>query len=195
MEEYQNIPSENGTSQPVNKLNSAAVNGLKLAVISIIFSLIASLIPQNMGGAFIGIIITLAKLGATITFLWWAMKTFSAKNAAAQGFTTYGNVFSYGLLTSLFSGIVLAVYSFINLKWINPDSVQAMKDAYLTQLENTGSGIDLSSIELIFNNLEVVSVIGTLISAVIYGLIFSAILASSTKIEPHQFNNFNNFSN
>ena len=51
------------------------------------------------------------------------------------------------------------------------------------------------SIELIFNNLEVVSVIGTLISAVIYGLIFSAILASSTKIEPHQFNNFNNFSN
>ena len=79
MEEYQNITSENGTSQPVNKLNSAAVNGLKLAAISIIFSLIASLIPQNKVGAFIGIIITLAKLGATITFLWWAMKTFSAK--------------------------------------------------------------------------------------------------------------------
>ena len=174
---------------PVNKVNSAAVNGLKLAVISIIFSLIASFVPQNSFGRIFSFILTLCKLGATVTFLWWAMKTYSVKNAAAVGFTTYGNAFSYGFLTSLFSGIILAAYTFVSMKWIMPETVQAMKDAYLLQLENM-PGMDSSLLENVMNNLEVLSTFSMLLMAVIYGLIFSLIIASSVKIEPNRMQGF-----
>ncbi len=180
------------TAEPVNKLNSAAVNGLKLAAISIIFSLIATLVPKGMvAGTFLGLALTLFKLGATITFLWWAMKTFSLKNAAANEFTTYGNVFTYGLLTSVFSGIILAVYSYIDLKWINPDSVQLMKDAYLGQLQNVPEA-SYTFIENIFSNIDLIATLGTFFSAIFYGLIFSLILAYFTKIDPNRMQSFGN---
>jgi len=185
MEENINIQEQQ--PEPVNKVNSAATNGLKLAIISIVFALISSLIPQNVTGGILAIVITILKLAATITFLWYAMKKFSQSNAAVQGFTTYGTVFSYGFLTSLFSGIILAVYTFISMKWINPEAVQAVRDNFQQQLSQV-QGVDMGMIEGVFNNLEIYSTVGSLISAIIYGLIFSAILASSTKINPT--NNF-----
>ena len=50
MEENQNFQPEVEQPQPVNKLNSAAANGLKLALISIGFTLIASFIPKSSTG-------------------------------------------------------------------------------------------------------------------------------------------------
>ena len=191
MEEFQNPQTESQNAEPVNKLNSAAVNGLKLAVISIVISLIASFLPQSGTGFILSFIISLIKLGATVTFLWWAMKTFSTQNAAVEGFTTYGKVFSYGLLTSLFSGIVLAAYNFIYMKWIAPETTESLKETTMAQLEQI-NGIDTSFIEMYMNNLEVWSAVGALISAMFYGLIFSAILASSTKINPNPMHWQNN---
>ena len=182
---------ENGmqTAQPVSKFNLAAVEGLKLAAISIIFMLVSTLIPQNLTGGIIAIVISLLKLGATITFLWFAMKKFSVRNAAVEGFTTYGKVFSYGFLTSLFSGIVLAVFTFINMKFISPESTEAAKDAYLTQLSAIPS-IDSGTVDMLANNLETITSFGILFMAILYGVIWSLILASSTKINPMgQFNN------
>lgn len=182
---------ENGmqTAQPVSKFNSAAIEGLKLAAISIIFMLISTLIPQNTTGGIIAILITILKLGATITFLWFAMKKYSVRNAAVEGFTTYGKVFSYGFLTSLFSGIVLAAFTFINMKFISPESTEAAKEAYMTQLSAV-PGIDGNMVDMLANNLEAVTSFGMLFSALFYGLIWSLILASSTKINP--VGNFNN---
>ena len=182
---------ENGmqTAQPVSKFNSAAIEGLKLAAISIIFMLISTLIPQNTTGGIIAILITILKLGATITFLWFAMKKYSVRNATVEGFTTYGKVFSYGFLTSLFSGIVLAAFTFINMKFISPESTEAAKEAYMTQLSAV-PGIDGNMVDMLANNLEAVTSFGMLFSALFYGLIWSLILASSTKINP--VGNFNN---
>ena len=177
------------TAQPVSKFNSAAIEGLKLAAISIIFMLISTLIPQNTTGGIIAILITILKLGATITFLWFAMKKYSVRNAAVEGFTTYGKVFSYGFLTSLFSGIVLAAFTFINMKFISPESTEAAKEAYMTQLSAV-PGIDGNMVDMLANNLEAVTSFGMLFSALFYGLIWSLILASSTKINP--VGNFNN---
>ena len=191
MEENQNFQIESQKPEPVSKLNSAAVNGLKLAAISIIISLLASFLPKSGTGIFISFLVSLVKLAATVTFLWWAMKSFSVRNAAIEGYTTYGNVFSYGLLTSLFSGIVLAAYSFIYMKWIDPQSVETLKEESMAQIEQI-NGIDTGIMEMFFNNMEMWSVIGTLVSAMFYGLIFSAILASSTKINPNPFNWQNN---
>ena len=192
MEENQNIQIDSQKPEPVNKLNSSAVNGLKLALISIGFMLIASFVPKSMTGSMVAVVLSILKLGATVTFLWWAMKTFSARNAEVNGFTTYGNVFSYGLLTSFFSGIVLAAYSFVNIKWINPDAVEQMKEAMTESLERM-NGMNSSFLEAYYNNLEFWTIISVLIGAVIYGLIFSAILASSTKKNPDMMSGFNNF--
>ncbi|MBP5517402.1 MAG: DUF4199 domain-containing protein [Bacteroidales bacterium] len=192
MEENQNFQPEVEQPQPVNKLNSAATNGLKLALISIGFTLIASFIPKSSTGVMFTFLLSILKLGATVTFLWWAMKTFSAKNAAVQGFTTYGNVFSYGLLTSLFSGIVLAAFSFVNIKLINPEAVEQMKEAISASMDNI-EGFNSSFLEVYYNNFEFWTVISTVIGAVIYGLIFSAIIASSTKKNPDMMSGFNNF--
>ncbi|MBR6466317.1 MAG: DUF4199 domain-containing protein [Bacteroidales bacterium] len=182
---------ENGmqTAQPVSKFNLAAVEGLKLAAISIIFMLVSTLIPQNLTGGIIAIVISLLKLGATITFLWFAMKKFSVRNAAVEGFTTYGKVFSFGFLTSLFSGIVLAVFTFINMKFISPESTEAAKEAYITQLSAMPT-MDPALLEKFSNNLEVFTSFGILFMAILYGVIWSLILASSTKINP--VGNFNN---
>ncbi|MBP5390638.1 MAG: DUF4199 domain-containing protein [Bacteroidales bacterium] len=182
---------ENGmqTAEPVSKVNLAAVEGLKLAAISIIFMLISTLIPQNFTGGIIAIVISLLKLGATITFLWFAMKKFSVRNAAVEGFTTYGKVFSFGFLTSLFSGIILAIFTFVNMKFISPESTEAAKEAYLTQLSAMPT-IDPVFVEKFSNNLEVFTSTGTLFMAILYGVIWSLILASSTKINP--VGNFNN---
>ena len=182
---------ENGmqTVQPVSKFNSAAIEGLKLAAISIIFMLISTLIPQNTTGGIIAILISILKLGATITFLWFAMKKYSVRNAKVEGFTTYGKVFSYGFLTSLFSGIVLAAFTFINMKFISPESTEAAKEAYMTQL-SAMPVIDGNLVDMLANNLEAVTSFGMLFSALFYGLIWSLILASSTKVNP--VGNFNN---
>ena len=168
---------------PASKWNSAALEGLKLAAISIIFMLVATLIPQNLTGSILAILLTILKLAATITFLWFAMKKYSTRNAAAEGFTTYGKVFSYGFITSMFSGIVLAVFTFLNMKFISPESTEAAKEAYLTQL-NAVPGIQQSVVDMFANNLETVTSFGMLFSALFYGLIWSLILASSTKVTP-----------
>lgn len=180
------IPNQ---AAPVSKINSAAIEGLKLAAISIIFMLVSTLIPQNITGGILAVVITLLKLGATITFLWYAMKKYSVRNAAVEGFTTYSKVFSYGFLTSLFSGIVLAVFTFINMKFISPESTEAAKEAYLAQLSAIPS-IDSGTVDMLANNLETITSFSMLLLALFYGLIWSLILASSTKINPMgQFNN------
>lgn len=168
---------------PASKWNSAALDGLKLAAISIIFMLIATLIPQSKTGGILATLLTILKLAATITFLWFAMKKYSTRNAAAEGFTTYGKVFSYGFITSMFSGIVLAVFTFFNMKFISPESTEAAKEAYLTQLSEV-PGIQQSVVDMFANNLETVTSFGMLFSALFYGLIWSLILASSTKVTP-----------
>ncbi len=192
MEENQNFQPETQKPEPVSKFNSAAVNGLKLAMISIVFMLVLSFFPKESISRMLAFIVTILKLAATVSFLWWAMKTFSDRNAAVNGFTTYGNVFSYGLLTSLFSGIVLAAYTFINLRWISPESIDQIKQAIEQTMEKM-NGVDSSFLDLYYNNLEIWTVGSTLIGAVIYGLIFSAILAASTKKNPDMMSGYNNF--
>lgn len=174
---------EENKVQPVSKFNTAAIEGLKLAAISIIFMLISSLIPQNTTGGILAIILSLLKLAATITFLWFAMKKYSVRNATVEGFTTYGKVFSFGFLTSLFSGIVLAAFTFINMKFISPEMTETAREALSTQLSAIPT-VDSSMIDMISANLEAVSSFGMLFNALFYGLIWSLILAASTKVNP-----------
>ena len=166
----------------VRKVNSAAMEGLKLALIGIVFTLLATILNESS----ISVLIVLLKLGATITFLWWAMKKFSTKNAALKGYTTYGQVFSYGWLTSLFSGIVLACFFFIQYTWIMPETMEEIRQVYISQL--SAMRVEGHTIELLENNLMVIMASSALISALIYGLIWSAILASFTKVNPNPMN-------
>ena len=170
--------------KPVSKWNRAAVEGVKLAIISIVLMLAAGL-TQSKG---LGTIIWIVKLAATITFLWWAMKRYSVANAAVMGQTTYAESFTFGFITSFLSSIVLAVYTYVNCLFINPDQLQLAKDAYMTQLESRPE-ISMEMIEKVFDNLEIISTFGVLIFYTIWGLIISALLAGSTKVLPEGYNN------
>ena len=111
------------------------------------------------------------------------MKKYSVRNAAVEGFTTYGKVFSFGFLTSLFSGIVLAAFTFINMKFISPEMTETAREALSTQLSAIPT-VDSSMIDMISANLEAVSSFGMLFNALFYGLIWSLILAASTNVNP-----------
>lgn len=170
--------------KPVSKWNRAAVEGVKLAIISIVLMLAASL-TQSKG---LGAVIWIVKLVATISFLWWAMKRYSVANAAVMGQTPYSDSFTFGFITSFLSSIVLAVYTYVNCLFINPEQMQLAKDAYMTQLESRPE-VSMEVIEKVFDNLEIISTFGVLIIYTLFGLIISAILAGSTKVLPEGFNN------
>lgn len=174
MESYLNNKIE--AKQPINKWNRAAIDGLKLAAISVAFMLIAQMVKGGLS-----VVLTLLKLGATIGFLWWVMKKYSQDNAAIQGITPYGEVFKYGIITSFLSSIVLAVFLYINMVWINPDAIEAALDAYQSQMRSFNDEAAEAMLESIFNNIEIISCASAILMYTLWGIIISAILASSTK--------------
>lgn len=49
---------------------------------------------------------------------------FNYRNKYMGGFITYGNAFTLGLLTSIFLAIIMGIYTFIFLKYIDPGAME-----------------------------------------------------------------------
>ncbi|MCI1719457.1 MAG: DUF4199 domain-containing protein [Bacteroidales bacterium] len=175
------------------KLSSASLDGLLLALITIVCSVINSL---GVSGGFLGVIIWIVKIVATIWVLLYFMKRYSLRRASIYGETTYNQAFSYGFLVSLLSAVVIACFMYLSVTVLFPntesDTMQKVQDAMAQQGSSMNEEQE-NAINAVMNNLPMILTFGMLIWCTIFGLIVSAIIASSVKQLPVEGFNPNNF--
>ena len=176
----------NNTGAPVKetgKLSRASMDGLLLALVTIVFSVISSL---GVSGGFVGVLIWIIKLVATIWVLLYFMKKYSLNHASVYGETTYNQAFSYGFLVSLLSAVVIACFMFLSVTVLFPDTISNAKQLVQERIDQQGSmGEEQeNAIGAVLNNLPTILTFGMLIGCTMFGLIVSAIIASSVKQLP-----------
>jgi hypothetical protein len=156
--------------------NSIAVNGLLLALVSIIFMLLQTILPSWHW------VFTLAKIVTTISVLYFFIKQYSKEHE----YFSYGDGFRYGFGVSFCSAIVFAVYVYVHYTYIFPESAETFKEAMMQAMQrfNNAEGLDL---DVLINNLPVIMCFSMFFYAVIWGLIIPAILAGFTKKEQPPF--------
>jgi len=163
-----------------NLWSSAATNGFLLALVTIIFTLLQTAFPMEGMGAMI--LIWFVKLVATIGALYYFMKSFGESEESYP----YGAAFTYGFVVSFCSSIIIAAYSWLHYTVIFPDALEktlTIMEQALASRANT----DQRVIDLVTKNLPVIMSVVPLILYTIYGLIFSAIIASFVKKEEPPF--------
>lgn len=174
------------------RLSSASLDGLMLALVTIVCSVISSL---GVSGGFLGVLIWIIKLVATIWVLLYFMKKYSLKHASIYGETTYNQAFGYGFLVSLLSAVVIACFMYLSVTVLFPNSVSDAMQMVQDKIEQQGSmGEEQeNAIGAVMNNLPAILTFGMLIWCTICGLIASSIIASSVKQLPAGGFNPNNF--
>ena len=159
-----------------SKWSSAAMDGLYLSLVTIIYSLIiASLQPQSF---IITSLLWIAKFGGCLYLLWLFMKKWS------DGFDTitYSESYNYGFLVCLFSSILCACYSFVQIEWLFPDqTVEAINLTKETMMQQgTLNSSTENMIDKLSSNFGRISMFVSLFYYIIFGAIAAAITANFT---------------
>ena len=98
-----------------NKWSSAAMDGLYLSLVTIIYSLIvAVMMPESF---LIKTLLWVLKFGGCLYLLWYFMKRWSSQFDTI----TYSQSYNYGFIICLFSSILCACYSYVQIEWLFPE--------------------------------------------------------------------------
>lgn len=155
------------------KLNIAAMNGLMLSLITILYTLINSAFtPPSV----LTIVLWFVKLAATIWLLLYFVKDYSKE----QELFTYKEGFNFAFLTSLFSAIFVAGYFFLHFALIFPGDIDKIAET-ISQAMAARAASDTSITDTIISYFPHIMFISNLIYLTIFGLIASAIIANYTK--------------
>jgi hypothetical protein len=163
-------------------VQNAALYGLLLGFVSIIFGLISSALQLSI---IVSGVLTFIKFVTTVTVFWFILK----KQANESETFTFGNAVAFGTLTSLFSSIILGLFAFLQLTIISPDAAEQMFEHVVQLYEQMG--IDEEQIELLSNLMPYIpyfALFGTVITYTIVGLIYSLIMGSFVKKDANLFN-------
>ena len=146
-------------------LSQAAVDGLKLALITLVTMTLSSLsIPQ-----YLSIVIWAVQTVGSIWFLSVLMKRYAENVSEAN--------FSYGFMVCLFSSIITAVYAFAAYQWLFP-SLQAQVVEAFDQLRPMMDSVQTDVLSKLQDNFAQYYCISTFFKNVIIGLIAASIIAS-----------------
>ncbi len=168
-----------------NKWQLAAMNGLLLSLVTIIYSLIQSVFTPN---GIISMALWAIKFAGCIYLLYYFMKQYSAKSEQIS----YGESFRFGFITCTFSAIVCSCFSFISLTLLFPDSVElALEQMQSVMATQSYSSEQESMMEGMMNKLPQLTLFSSLIYYIIFGAIASSIIANYTK-KTDPFADFNN---
>lgn len=159
-----------------NKWSSAAMDGLLLALVTVIYTLLFSIL--NPTGFILKSVLWIAKFGGSLYLLWYFMKRYS------DNFDTisYGKSFNYGFLVCMFSAIVNACFSYVQLEWLFPEQTKEMLEMsreIIAQQEMDSESKELMT--SMFSNIGRISLFTNLIYCTLYGAAASAITAIYTK--------------
>ena len=160
-----------------NKWSSAAMDGLYLSLVTIIYSLIIAIMEPQ--GFFITAIMWIAKFAGCMYLLWLFMKKWS------DGFETitYSETYNYGFIVCLFSSILCACYSYVQVEWLFPEHTQeAITLAKETMIQQgTLNSSTENMIDKLGSNFGRISMFVTLFYYIIFGAIAAAVTANFTK--------------
>ena len=160
-----------------NKWSSAAMDGLYLSLVTIIYSLIvAVMMPESF---LIKTLLWIIKFGGCLYLLWYFMKRWSSQFDTI----TYSQSYNYGFIICLLSSIMCACYSYIQVEWLFPEqteqAITLAKETMAQQgtLDSTTEDI----MDRFFGNFGRISMFVSLFYYIIFGSIASAITANFTK--------------
>lgn len=157
-------------------LKYGLLTGIGMVAISVIYYVADS--EQNWMG---NMIISLILLGGII----YGLKIY--RNDILDGYIKYGKAVGFGVLLSVFAGLVVVFHSLLYYSVINPDVIQdLLLDAQRRLIEMNVSDYEIDMFmslyrRFIFTPLSIS--IMSLISYVFYGTIFSLIAAAFLKKE------------
>ena len=157
--------------------NSASIAGLALAAITIAAELLGALCAKLPGIA-----------GGFLNFVAWAGKlvlcAFTFKQLLQRFHSTYEGVDyfalrKYGLKLALFSAIVVAAYSLVNLLVINPDSINDMMQGFRESYSSIMDSNSEAAFEKMLPKLPVYIGIVTVVYCFLWGLFYTSLFAKS----------------
>lgn len=160
-----------------NKWSSAAMDGLYLSLVTIIYSLLVSVMqPESF---IIKTLLWVVKFGGCLYLLWLFMKRWSDKFETI----TFSQSYNYGFLVCLFSSIMCACYSYAQVEWIFPEQTAAAIDMAKETMAQQGT-LDSNTegiMDSFFGNFGRISLFVSLFYYTIFGGIAAAITANFTK--------------
>ena len=161
---------------------SSLMAGVLISVVLIIFKLALFLLDVDEE--------SYIQFGYYIVFalgLAWAI--YSVRNSKLDGFATYGKAFMIGLYASVIIAVVMAVYTYVYIKYIDPsfvDNLLANAEDKMIEAnpdmseEDLNKALDMTKIFMQPEVMAVMSIFGSIIT----GAIFSLIIAIFAKREP-----------
>lgn len=159
--------------------NAAAVSGLVLGGISILYTLCTALLGKVTGdGRFAAVLTSLAS-----TLLWiakfggciWLMRYFMLKFSARDPEADNRRVFRFGMLTALLSALVFSAFYMAYMLFIEPDSFNEAFD----MLRNSPmmDSNTLETMEQMLPMMPTYTFFGNLIYCFLFGTVLSAIFS------------------
>ena len=149
---------------------SAARDGLFLALVTIVIQCLSIFIPEMPG--FLSLILWLVKTGGSIYLLVRFVKAFKTVQTDASAF-------SYGFRVCLFSSLIIAAFTFVQMQYIQPEVVSTAFEQAIAQM---GSQLDSESIDQLHrisdNPGRIMSIV-TFIWDMLLGLLASGIISSA----------------
>lgn len=122
----------------------------------------------------------------------WGTKKY--RDEALEGAITYGNALGFGVLISLFAGVIVAVFTYIQFTLIDPDLISKLLAIAEEELVNTGMPDDQIETALEMQKkfmTPLITTISALIGMVVMGFIFSLITSIFLKKEKSPFSSGN----
>lgn len=160
-----------------NKWSCAAMDGLYLSLVTIIYSLVVTvLVPESF---IIKTLLWMIKFGGCLYLLWLFMKKWSSQFDTI----TYSQSYNYGFIVCLLSSVMCACYSYIQVEWLFPEQTeQAITLAKETMAQQGTLDSNTENImDKFFGNFGRISMFVSLFYYIIFGSIASAITANFTK--------------
>lgn len=160
-----------------NKWSSAAMDGLYLSLVTIIYSLaLSALQPESF---IIKSILWIAKFGGCLYLLWYFMKRWSDR----FDMITYSQSFNYGFIVCLLSSIMCACYGYVQVEWLFPEQTQeaiALAQEAMAQQGGLDSATE-NMMNSFYGNFGRVTLFVSLFYYTLFGAIAAAITANFTK--------------
>ncbi|ALD20415.1 DUF4199 domain-containing protein [Hymenobacter sp. DG25A] len=151
--------------------------GVLTGLVSIIYTFIL-LATRQEGNTPLGLLAFVIWIGG----IWMAHKYYKANN---EGFMSYGQGLTIGMILSLVSGVMGAIFRYVYMEFIDPAAVQRGVDLARTKMEQQGNLSDEQIDQAVAMSQKFsvgpVGLVIAIVFAVLIGLILSLIISAITK--------------
>lgn len=157
-----------------NFWNKAGVYGLLLALVTVIFLLIPSVLTDLSSG--VSVALNLIKLALTVFLLYYFMKDYGKSLEKYE----YSDAFKFGMAISLCSSVVAVAYYFIHISYLFPEASDQFMQVMEQAIAQSGTSQEVD-MNLFANKLPAILCISQFFYFNIIGLLWSSLLANAAK--------------